>query len=208
MSRNRVTMGLIHVDAIIAHPGHPRKTAKLTFLVDSGAIYSVVPKSVLRRLGVKPHSKKTFTLADGSRITRDVGGLLFRFDGQQGASPVIFGEKGDSALFGIVSLEALGFMLDPIRRELCPLPLVLGNHIGSYHIGSWKATVGGRARNPTRQPGELRRLSPGEVACLSVTHRQVEDGFVAQLRGAALAGEPEMTLLGGARGPSTADSRS
>ena len=119
-------MGLTHVEAIVANPANPQKKAKITLLVDSGAIYSVVPKSVLRKLGVKPHSKKTFTLADGSQITRDVGDVIFRFDGQQGASPVIFGQKGDSALFGTVSLEALGFMLDPIRRELRPLPLVLG----------------------------------------------------------------------------------
>jgi len=118
-------MGLTHVEAIIASPGNPRKTAKLTFLVDSGTVYSVVPKTVLRRLGVKPHSKRTLTLADGSRITRQVGDVVFKFNGQQGASPVIFGEKGDSILLGTVSLEALGFILDPIRRELRPLPPVL-----------------------------------------------------------------------------------
>lgn len=125
-------MGLTHVEAIIANPSNPRKRAKLTLLVDSGAIYSVVPRTVLQRLGVKAHSKKTFTLADGSRITRDVGDAIFKFDGQQGASPVIFGEKGDSTLFGTVSLEALGLMLDPIRRELRPLPLILGAH--SLHL--------------------------------------------------------------------------
>lgn len=89
----------------------------------------MVPKLVLRRLGVKPHSKKTFTLADGSRITRQVGDAIFKLDAQQGASPVIFGEEGDSTLLGTVSLEALGFILDPIRRELRPLPLVLGAHL-------------------------------------------------------------------------------
>lgn len=119
-------MGLTHVDAIIANPSNPRKTAKLSFLVDSGAVYSVVPKVVLRRLGIKPHSRRTFTLADGTQITRQVGDVVFKFDGKQGASPVIFGEKGDSTLLGIVSLEALGFILDPIRRELRPLPMVLG----------------------------------------------------------------------------------
>jgi len=118
-------MPLTHVKATIANPGKPRKTAKLTFLVDSGTVYSVVPKTVLRRLGVKPHSKRTFTLDDGSRITRQVGDVIFKFNGQQGGSPVIFGEKGDSTLLGTVSLEALGFILDPIRRELRPLPPVL-----------------------------------------------------------------------------------
>ena len=42
------------------------------------------------------------------------------------ASPVIFGEKGDTPLLDMVSLEALGYILDPLRRELRPLPMVLG----------------------------------------------------------------------------------
>ncbi len=119
-------MGLTHVEMTIANPRDPRKAAKLTFPVDSGAVYSVVPKAVLRRMGVAPHSKRTFTLVDGSQITRRVGDVIFKFNGQQGASPVIFGEKGDSTLLGTVSLEALGFILDPLRRELRPLPLILG----------------------------------------------------------------------------------
>jgi clan AA aspartic protease len=121
-------MGLTHVSATIINPANPRRAKKLTLLVDSGAVYSVVPKDVLRRLGVKPHSTKTFTLADGSEIIREVGDAIFKLDGQQGASPVIFGEKDDSRLLGTVSLEALGLLLDPIRRELRPLPLVLGAH--------------------------------------------------------------------------------
>ena len=118
-------MGLTHIQATIANAGNPRKTTKLTLLVDSGAVYSVVPKTVLRQLGVRPHSTRTFTLADGSEI-RQVGDVVFKFNGHQGASPVIFGEKGDSTLLGTVSLEALGLLLDPIRREFRPLPLVLG----------------------------------------------------------------------------------
>ncbi len=121
-------MGLTHIAATIANPANPRKTKKLSLFVDSGAVYSVVPKVVLRQLGVKPHSTKTFTLADGSEITRKVGDVIFKFNGQQGASPVIFGERGDSTLLGTVSLEALGLLLDPIRRELRPLPMVLGTH--------------------------------------------------------------------------------
>jgi hypothetical protein len=70
---------------------------------------------------------KSFTLADGLRISRKVGDATFKLNGHQGASPVIFGEKGDSALLGTVSLEALGLLLDPIRRELRPLPMVLGS---------------------------------------------------------------------------------
>lgn len=118
-------MGLTHIEATIANPRAPRRTARLRFLVDSGAIYSVVPARLLRKLGVQSHSRRTFTLADGSQITRRMGDVLFRFDGRQGASPVIFGEKDDSTLLGMVSLEALGFILDPLKRELRPLPMQL-----------------------------------------------------------------------------------
>ena len=122
-------MGLTFINATIANPANPRRTEKLSLLVHSGAVYSIVPKVVLRRLGVKPHSTKTFTLADGSKISRKIGDAIFKLNGQQGASPVIFGQKGDSTLLGTVSLEALGLLLDPIRRELRPLPMLLGSHV-------------------------------------------------------------------------------
>jgi predicted aspartyl protease len=119
-------MGLTHVRARVANPARPGRTARVTFLLDSGAIYSVVPGATLRRLGIKPRSRRTFTLAHGSQVTREVGDAVFVLDGERGASPVIFGEKGDSTLLGTVSLESLGLMLDPIKRTLRPLPLVLG----------------------------------------------------------------------------------
>lgn len=126
--RGDVGVGLTHIEASIANPAKPKQSVRLSFLVDSGAVYSVVPASVLRRLGIKPHSRRTFTLADGSQITRRMGDALFRFEKRQGASPVIFGEKDDSTLLGSVSLEALGFILDPLKRELRPLPMVLAPH--------------------------------------------------------------------------------
>jgi clan AA aspartic protease len=119
-------MGLVHVKARVANPARPKKTARVRFLVDSGAVYSVVPGATLRRLGIKPHSSRSFQLADGTQIKRQIGDALFVIDGDRAASPVIFGEKGDSTLLGTVSLESLGLMLDPIRRVLKPLPMVLG----------------------------------------------------------------------------------
>ena len=119
-------MGLTYIIASVINPGNPKKKTRLKFLVDSGAVYSVAPGAVLRRLGIKPRGSRVFTLADGTQITRQIGDAVFAIDREQAASPVIFGEKGDTALFGTVSLEALGFMLDPLKRELRPLPMVLG----------------------------------------------------------------------------------
>jgi clan AA aspartic protease len=119
-------LGLTHIKLTIANPANPRRTARLKFLVDSGAALSVVPAKLLQKLGVKPHSKRVFILADGSEITRGIGDLVFRLNGDQGASPVVFGEEGDSVLLGVVSLEALGLIFDPLRRELRPMPMLLG----------------------------------------------------------------------------------
>jgi clan AA aspartic protease len=118
-------MGLTYIQASIANPARPRRSARLRFLVDSGAQYSVVPAPVLRRLGIKPGKTKTIILADGTEIKRSLGEARFRLNGEEGASPVVFGEKGDSTMLGSLSLEVLGFVLDPFKRELRPLPLML-----------------------------------------------------------------------------------
>jgi len=120
-------MGLTYVEARIANASRPRRTARLKFLVDSGATYSVVPAPILRRLGIKPAKTRSFLLADGSKIKRPLGEALIRINGDAGTSPVIFGEEGDSALLGSVTLEVLGFVLDPFKRVLRPLPMLLAS---------------------------------------------------------------------------------
>lgn len=118
-------MGLTVLSVEIANPARPSKTRTLEFLVDSGAIYSVVPAHVLRGLGIKPIATQELRLADGSRIVRKKGGALFRLEDRVGFADVIFGEKGDSVLLGALSLEAMGLVLDPLRRELKPMPMLL-----------------------------------------------------------------------------------
>lgn len=118
-------MGLTHVAVEVANPAKPGRRARVKMLVDSGAAYSVVDAAVLRRLGIRPTSSRTFILADGSEVTRSIGAALFRFHGEVGASTVIFGEVGDATLLGVVTLEELGLILDPMRRELRPMPMSL-----------------------------------------------------------------------------------
>jgi clan AA aspartic protease len=118
--------GMTHIAVRVANPAHPRRVARIRFLVDSGAVYSLAPATVLGTLGIRPHSSRTFLLADGSEITRQMGDAIFMIDGQRAASPVIFGEEDDAALLGTVSLQSLGLVLDPMKRVLRPLPMVLG----------------------------------------------------------------------------------
>lgn len=121
-------MGLTTVRVAIGRVGG-RKRLVQEMLVDSGAIYAVVPAEVLRELGVRPHGRKRFSLADGSSVERDVGSAFFELGGERGAAPVIFGEPGDSSLLGAIALEALGLMLDPLKREIRPMKLWLAGMV-------------------------------------------------------------------------------
>ena len=118
-------MGLIYLELEVANPAEPGVTKKVEFLIDSGAIYSVVPTPILEELGIKPLMEQEFRLADGSKIGRKKGVALFKYGERIGGADVIFGQEGDSVLLGMFTLEALGLALDPLRRELKPLPMVL-----------------------------------------------------------------------------------
>jgi clan AA aspartic protease len=119
-------MGLTTLDVEVGNPATPDVTRSVHFLIDSGAVFSVVPRKVLEELGIRPLAKQIFRLANGTRITREKGIALFRYHDRVGGADVIFGEDKDSNLLGAMTLEALGLALDPLQRELRELPMILG----------------------------------------------------------------------------------
>ena len=121
-------MGLTVLELEVGNPSRPEVpevTEVLEFLIDSGAVYLVVPQDVLDRPGIMPLAEEQFRLADGRRIVRRKGIAMFRYGERVGGADVIFGEQGDANLLGALtlgSLGSLGLSLDPLRRELNPLP--------------------------------------------------------------------------------------
>ena len=109
-------MGLTFVEATVSGTGKEQRQVK--FLVDSGASYSLLPEDVWKNLNLKPKRKVTFTLADGVNIERYVSECLICLNGIEGHTPVILGEPNDEPLLGVVTLENLGLMLDPFKRQL------------------------------------------------------------------------------------------
>ena len=116
-------MGLTFVEATVT--GKKGKTASVKFMVDSGAIYSLLPEKDWKAIGLKPKRSMTFTLADGTEIKRDVSECHIALENADGHTPVILGEPGDDALLGAVTLEVLGLVLNPFNRTLQPLHGVL-----------------------------------------------------------------------------------
>lgn len=115
-------MGIVYADLDVIGPVGKATTR---FLVDSGAVYSVLPETVWRAIGLAPTRALDFVLADGTSIARRVSDCRFVFQDVEAPSPVVLGEGDDVALLGTVTLETLGLVLNPLRRTLTPMRMRL-----------------------------------------------------------------------------------
>ncbi|MBI3985464.1 MAG: hypothetical protein HY343_00965, partial [Lentisphaerae bacterium] len=55
--------------------------------------------------------------------------VWLEYEGRGRTTQVILGEKGDEALLGAMTLEALGLVLNPFTRELTPMKLMLARQV-------------------------------------------------------------------------------
>jgi predicted aspartyl protease len=104
----------------------PTGERRVVFLIDSGAVYSLLPEDVWRAIGLAPKREMDFALADGTTIRRAVSECHLSLPQGDGHTPVVLGEPGDDQpLLGVVTLEILGLVFDPFRRTLHPMRALL-----------------------------------------------------------------------------------
>ena len=116
-------MGITYLEGTVTGPSGEKR--RVEFLVDSGATYSLLPCDVWQALDLQAKRTLKFRLADGTPMQRQVSECHIAIAGEDGHTPVILGEPGDKALLGVVTLENLGLVLDPFKRELQPMRLLL-----------------------------------------------------------------------------------
>ncbi|MHB8522089.1 MAG: retroviral-like aspartic protease family protein [Limisphaerales bacterium] len=116
-------MGIAYIEGIVTGPTGKQATVK--FLVDSGATYTLVPLKEWKKIGLKAIRSVPCTLADGTEIKRDVSECHIKLPQGERHTPVMLGEKDDEALLGMVTLEELGLILNPLTRKLQPMRMML-----------------------------------------------------------------------------------
>ena len=104
-------MGTFYVDIGIGHP-LGGDFLPVSALVDTESTHSVIPESLLTSLSLAPLERRTYRIADGNFVQRDVGEARFRIDGRERTCPVIFGSEGQY-LLGATTLEVFDLMVDP-----------------------------------------------------------------------------------------------
>lgn len=118
-------MAITKISATITDLTGKRKITS-EFLVDTGAAYTVLPKAMVDKLGLKSSRSQKFSLADGTVVQRHLSAAMVKIDGRESPSTVVLGEKDDSPLIGVITLEGMGLMIDPFKRKLRPMRLMLG----------------------------------------------------------------------------------
>jgi clan AA aspartic protease len=115
------------VSVKVLAPGNGRQPVEIEVLVDTGAIYSLLPRQLLKSIGVSPTSRGQFQAIEGRPIERDVANIVVEVAGRRslGMVPVIFGEASDQPVLGVTALEMMGLEVDPARGELRPTEFLM-----------------------------------------------------------------------------------
>lgn len=117
-------MGLIYVNVTIRNPADPTRSWEGPFLVDTGAIDSLVPRPRLETIGLAPKGKRLYETADGREITMDITTGDVEVMGEITGGRIIFGDAHAEPLLGVTALESAGIEIDPQNQQLKKLPSV------------------------------------------------------------------------------------
>ena len=91
----------------------------LRMQADTGAVYCQLPEGLLREMGWAPNlPSRSFILADGSRVTADLGTVRVRYNGVDSDETFVFGEDGSTPLIGVELLQNRGLGVDPVNHRL------------------------------------------------------------------------------------------
>ena len=93
--------------------------------VDTGASYSMVPRSILQHLGHSPTYRRPFRMADGSIVELGLSQLTMRIGQETRVVSCVFGEEGSQPLLGATALEEFALGVDPVNHTLVPVVLNL-----------------------------------------------------------------------------------
>ncbi|MCP8308218.1 MAG: hypothetical protein H3Z53_07575 [archaeon] len=118
-------MGFTYVKVRVANPSVLEKLEEVDLPVDNDAIFTLIARNTLEKLGLKPVDRERLKVYGGAIVERDIGWALIEYGGKRRVVPVIFGEKEDISILGATGLESLGYQVDPVTKKLKPIELLM-----------------------------------------------------------------------------------
>jgi clan AA aspartic protease len=103
----------------------PERTWEALCLVDTGATDCLIPAEAVEALGLEPKGEVSVVLADERETRLPFAGAEIEFMGEVTYGRVLFGPRGAQPLLGVVPLESVGIIVDPITQQIRRLPALL-----------------------------------------------------------------------------------
>jgi predicted aspartyl protease len=100
-------------------------------MVDTGAMFTVIPTAVLERLGVRPIDAIPMRFASGQEDRWQLGQVDAELNGHRRPILCLFGSPDAPPLIGAHTLEAFLLMVDPVEQKLVPKEALLMPVAGS-----------------------------------------------------------------------------
>ncbi len=116
-------VGVFRVELAVGSPGREEFVA-VQALVDTGAIYTMLPEDLLDGLGVPRLETDVFELADDSLVEYPLGDAVVRLLGRLRTAPVVFARPGSTPLVGATTLQILRLVVVLVAERLAPAPPV------------------------------------------------------------------------------------
>ena len=145
--------------------------------VDTGASHTLIPYPVLERLGYSPVFKRSFRLADGNVVERDLCRVHLRIDGEVQFSLCVFGEQENEPLLGVTALEEFALGVNPTEHTLVP---VVGKLLGLRELSPTEEMT---------EKGVAARSASRKLAKLS---SEVKDSALLNIADALLTGQEDI----------------
>lgn len=99
------------------------KAVEVDFVVDTGAVMTLLPQEAVEALGLKIFGRSIVTLANEQKIEMGRAGTIsLTIAGRTMKIDCLVGPPGCEPLLGQIVLEGLDLIVDPARQTLTPRP--------------------------------------------------------------------------------------
>jgi clan AA aspartic protease len=115
-------MGLVYAPIELANPSDDRlEPIEVSALVDTGALWLIIPEHVANQLKIKTLEQREVTLADGAkRLVPYAGPVKVRFKNRTGFTGALV--MGNEVLLGAIPMEDMDLIVHPLKQMLIANP--------------------------------------------------------------------------------------
>jgi clan AA aspartic protease len=124
-------MGIVHAeitlknydDETFVHLGQKKqediRTATVTAVVDTGAMYMVINEELCQKLGLRITGEKSTLIANGQRLNcKLIEAVKVQWKNRNTVVPAIIIPGAEKVLFGAIALEGMDLMVNPVTQEV------------------------------------------------------------------------------------------